>query len=138
MSSKPTFDSSAVYLSSVGLNVSNYGQVQGTLGDLAAGGSYNASGQVTLPQFATGSAYLLVVTNYYPYSYTYGYGTPVALQPESDRTSAAPGANDVFAVPITLVAPDLKTTGASAPATAIGLIIGRTINALGATSISVA
>ncbi|WP_414521409.1 CARDB domain-containing protein, partial [Umezakia ovalisporum] len=66
---------------------------------LAADGSYTISRNITLPNTATGNRYLLFTTDY--------SWNP---QLETDET------NNTFAVPITLGAPDLVITAATAPA----------------------
>ncbi|HVX64219.1 MAG TPA: CARDB domain-containing protein, partial [Pirellulales bacterium] len=100
LSTKPTYDYTARYLGSFN---------ESAQAGLAAGGDYNDSRTVSLPSYApTGSLYLLVVTN--------AYGD----QPESDAGSyGALGANNVYALPITIGAPDLAVTTASAPASAV-------------------
>jgi CheY-like chemotaxis protein len=67
---------------------------------LLAGASYMLNENVLLPRTATGSRYLLVVTNY------------LHQQSETDYS------NNVFAVPITLTAADLAVTNALGPAVA--------------------
>ncbi|HQU43698.1 MAG TPA: CARDB domain-containing protein, partial [Pirellulales bacterium] len=98
VSRKSIFDSSAVLVGSYS---------EGSHTGLAAGGGYFDNEQITVPQFATGTAYLLFVTD---------YANGSAGQPQSDTTSAPPDANDVFALKVTLAAPDLQLTGAIAPA----------------------
>ena len=97
LSDKPTYDSSATYLSSLRYNFSS----------LAAGSSYTQNNNVTLPVTATGNRYLLFVTNAY---------SGIA---EADSVSGI-GANNVYAVPITLGLPsvDLVPSNPTAPAAA--------------------
>ncbi|HVX09989.1 MAG TPA: CARDB domain-containing protein [Pirellulales bacterium] len=101
VSSSPTFSGNAVFIQS--FNESSHS-------GLAAGSSYPESESISVPQFATGSEYLLFVTDYNSYS---------AGQPQSDGNNGIPAANDVKAVPVTLNAPDLKVSAASAPSTAV-------------------
>ncbi|MDB9444753.1 CARDB domain-containing protein [Anabaena sp. CS-542/02] len=67
---------------------------------LAADGSYTITSNITLPNTAPGNRYLLFRTDYSWWNY----------QVETDET------NNTFAVPITLGAPDLVITAATAPA----------------------
>ncbi|HVX60600.1 MAG TPA: CARDB domain-containing protein, partial [Pirellulales bacterium] len=100
VSSRPTYDGTATYLGSFNESAHT---------GLAAGASYTESQSVTLPAFAVGAQYLLFITNQYGY------------QPESDTPGdySSVAANNVFAVPITLSAPDLAVTAAAAPASAV-------------------
>jgi hypothetical protein len=77
---------------------------------LAAEASYPDSESITVPQYSVGNQYLLFVTDYNSYS---------AGQPPSDGGNNPPDANDVKAVPVTLIAPDLQVTTARGPATAV-------------------
>jgi subtilase family serine protease len=74
---------------------------------LAPGATYADTQRVYLESTGPGSRFLLFVTDLYHY------------QPETDET------NNVYAVPITLTAPDMTITAAHAPATAI---LGSTID----------
>ncbi|HVX64295.1 MAG TPA: CARDB domain-containing protein, partial [Pirellulales bacterium] len=93
LSSQPTYDSSAIPLS----YYSGASQAP-----LAAGASYAVTQSLVLPPHAAGAAYLLFRADRY------------------DDQSETTKANNVFAVPITLSAPnvDLTVTSAAAPATA--------------------
>ena len=71
---------------------------------LGAGASYINQDTVTIPQASTGSRYLIVVTN------------AGDFQAETDDPADA---NDSFAIPVTLNAPDLTATIVSSPSTAI-------------------
>ncbi len=97
VSDKPTYDSSTEYVTSLHYNYSA----------LAAGSSYTQNSNVTLPVTATGSRYLLFVTN--------AYGSIS----ESDAAGSV-DANDVYALPIALNVPDvdLAPSNAAAPAAA--------------------
>src|SRR5262249_10980520 len=90
VSDRPTFDNTATF-------VSNFSAPRGPL---AAGASYTQTQKVSIPQTAPGNRYLLVVTDAYE---------------QQPQTSTA---NDTFALPITLSAPDLTVTSASGPSSA--------------------
>ncbi len=109
LSDTPTFNSStATYVASFSSDNSGSGGggVESTGSPLAPGDSYTRNETVTLPDSPTGNRYLLVVTDGAgQYSY---FG-----QPELNA------ANDVQALPISLAAPDLTLTGATAPASAV-------------------
>ena len=76
------------------------------------GASYTDNESITLPaNAATGSQYLIFVTNYDAVEGDTYYGS--IAQGETDY------ANNTFAVPITVSAPDLTITTATAPASAI-------------------
>jgi RHS repeat-associated protein len=81
---------------------------EGGQSPLAAGGSYTANESITIPPAATGDDYLIFVTNYEAVE-----GADYDAQGETDFT------NNTYAVPITLSAPDLTITTASAPSSAI-------------------
>ncbi len=68
---------------------------------LAAGEAYTVTRNIVLPETAIGSRYLLFVADH------------TNRQGETDAT------NNVFAVPVTLTAPDLTVTALSAPAEAL-------------------
>ncbi len=93
LSSQPTYDGLAIPL--------NY-YSGGSQAPLAAGASYTLTKSLTLPSHAAGAAYLLFRTDRY------------------DDQGETTKANNVFAVPITLSAPDVDLTvlSAAAPATA--------------------
>ena len=76
---------------------------------LAAGVSYSVANQsITLPNAAIGSEYLIFVTNYY------------AVEGDTfDSQGETSYANNTYAVPITVSAPDLTITTATAPSSAI-------------------
>src|SRR5262249_8571388 len=76
-------------------------QWQGSQTPLAPNGSYNANLNVSIPTTPAGQRYLLVVTDYN------------RNQGETDET------NNVYAVPITVTAPDLIVTSFVAPSSAI-------------------
>ena len=97
VSSNQTLDSSATF-------VTNF--YEGNHVPLANGGSYSDTQNITLPSTATGSRYLLFVAN-----------SSNSL-PETNQN------NNVFAVPITLTAPDLVVTQATAPSSGL---VGQTI-----------
>jgi hypothetical protein len=107
VSDQPYFDATTTYVASFD-ETSHAG--------LIAGGSYTDSEQITVPQFPTGTGYLLFVTDL---GKSYTYGPLTRGQPESDTTSLLPGTNDVKAVQVTLKAPDLSVTSATAPSTPI-------------------
>src|SRR5205823_4522535 len=102
VSGNATFDSSAVKIATF--------DESGHSG-LAAGASYTDAETITVGQFAVGSQYLLFVTDYSGY-----YG---AEQPQSDRGTSPPDANDVKAVHVVLAAPDLRLAAATGPASAV-------------------
>jgi hypothetical protein len=66
--------------------------------------TYTANQSITIPAFATGSQYLIFLTN------VSQYGGTTRPQGETDFS------NDSFAVPITLSAPDLQLTKITSPA----------------------
>ncbi len=90
-SKSPILDSSAV-------SVGGFSAAQRPL---LAGASYVQNQSVTLPNAAVGAGYLLFVAN------------------GSNNQSETDGTNNVFAVPITVGAPDLAVTVASGPAAAV-------------------
>ena len=93
LSTKPTYDDTAAF-------VDYFNAPPTGSSPLAAGDSYTLNENVTLSGATTGPMYLLIVTN------------SNHNQSESDAT------NDVYALPITIGAPDLAVTAASAPASA--------------------
>ncbi|MCA2657680.1 MAG: carboxypeptidase regulatory-like domain-containing protein, partial [Microcystis sp. M049S2] len=74
---------------------------------LAANTSYTDTQNITIPSYAgTGAKYLIFVTDQYSYSYYNQQG-------ETDET------DNTYAVPITLGAPDLIISGATAPSSGV-------------------
>ncbi|HQU47058.1 MAG TPA: CARDB domain-containing protein, partial [Pirellulales bacterium] len=104
VSDQPSFDGSTKYITSFD---------ESSHAGLAANASYTDSSQIAVPQFPTGTAYLLFVTDLgksYLFNYGFGHG-----QPQSDSTGFMPDGNDVQAAQVTLAAPDLSVTAATAP-----------------------
>ena len=92
ISSATTLDSSATFVTDF---------YEGSNAPLASGGVYSDTENITLPATATGPRYLLFVPN------------------DGGYLSEDTTANTVFALPITLSAPDLAVTQATAPAAAV-------------------
>ena len=84
---------------------------QGDQSPLAAGASYTDNESITLPPATTGSEYLIFVTNY--------EGVEGSLYDSYDIQGETNYTNNTFAVPITVTAPDLTITTATAPSSAI-------------------
>ncbi|MDZ7970726.1 MAG: CARDB domain-containing protein [Nostoc sp. DedSLP03] len=91
LSSKPTFDNSAVYLTD------SYSGSYNSYQPLVSGANYTVTENITLPSNVNGNQYLLFVADGYNYL------------DEFDNT------NNVKAVPIKINAPDLVVSNATAP-----------------------
>ena len=106
--SSPTFNASSdTYVTSFSENSQS---------PLAAGASYTANELISLSSVPTGDEYLIFVTNYYAVEGDSYYGEA------QGETSYA---NNTYAVPITVSAPDLTIKTASAPPT---VIVGQSIS----------
>ncbi len=109
--SNPTFDGTAQFITS---------SWEGANAPLPAGISYSVSQlSVTIPgSVSPGQKYLFVYADYEA-QYNYYYYFDYYASPDANL------ANNVQAIPITITAPDLTITAASAPSTAI---VSQTIN----------
>ncbi|MBD2169240.1 DUF4114 domain-containing protein [Calothrix membranacea FACHB-236] len=99
LSTDAQFDISDIYLNT---------RLAGENTPLAGGTDYTATQNITIPnKIATGSYYLLFITDKHPFIYNYDN-----LQAETDET------NNVRSLEINVAAPDLEVTSATTPTTA--------------------